>query len=144
MVIEDERAIATAIADHLRSEGFDVGVALDGHEGVRRRAADRHDLVVLDLMLPDGLEVCRRIQQDLHVPVLMLTAHDDETDMLVELGVGADDYMTKPFSPRELWQGSGPSSDAPPARAPDRSSGRLRSGSTEPHGGCGGRTARHS
>ena len=64
----------------------------------------RPDLVVLDLMLPglDGIEVCRRIQRDAHVPVLMLTARDDEADVLVGLGVGADDYMTKPFSPREL------------------------------------------
>jgi DNA-binding response OmpR family regulator len=104
LVIEDEPAIADAIADRLRSEGFGVDLALDGHEGIRMCDEGRPDLVVLDLMLPgiDGLEVCRRIQRNRTVPVLMLTARDDETDMLVGLGVGADDYMTKPFSPREL------------------------------------------
>ncbi|CAN5912540.1 response regulator transcription factor [soil metagenome] len=104
LVIEDEQAIAWAIADRLRSEGFDVTVAFDGTTGVELCARRRPDLVVLDLMLPgiDGLEVCRMIQRDAPVPVLMLTARDDETDMLVGLGIGADDYMTKPFSPREL------------------------------------------
>src|SRR5699024_230272 len=78
--------------------------APDGPSGVRAVSEVRPDVVVLDVMLPgfDGLEVCRRIQADEPVPVLMLTARDDETDMLVGLGVGADDYMTKPFSMREL------------------------------------------
>jgi DNA-binding response OmpR family regulator len=104
LVVEDEAPIASAVADRLRSEGFDVEVAADGSTGVERCEALRPDLVVLDLMLPglDGLEVCRRIQQDRHVPVLMLTARDTETDLLVGLAVGADDYLTKPFSPREL------------------------------------------
>jgi DNA-binding response OmpR family regulator len=104
LVVEDEAPIAEAVADRLRSEGFDVEVAADGLTGVERCGALRPDLVVLDLMLPglDGLEVCRRIQQDRHVPVLMLTARDTETDLLVGLAVGADDYLTKPFSPREL------------------------------------------
>jgi DNA-binding response OmpR family regulator len=104
LVVEDEAPIASAVADRLRSEGFDVEVAADGLTGVERCEALRPDLVVLDLMLPglDGLEVCRRIQQDRHVPVLMLTARDTETDLLVGLAVGADDYLTKPFSPREL------------------------------------------
>jgi DNA-binding response OmpR family regulator len=76
----------------------------DGLEALERTAADRPDLVVLDLMLPglDGIEVCRRMQRDRHVPVLMLTARDDEADLLVGLAVGADDYLTKPFSMREL------------------------------------------
>ena len=104
VVIEDEPTITRAIADRLTAEGWEVATALDGPSGVRTVAEVRPDLVVLDVMLPgfDGLEVCRRIQADEPVPVLMLTARDDETDMLVGLGVGADDYMTKPFSIREL------------------------------------------
>jgi DNA-binding response OmpR family regulator len=103
-VIEDEEVIAASVAARLRAEGFGVEVAHDGLEGVALCERVRPDLVVLDLMLPelDGLEVCRRVQRDRPVPVLMLTARDDETDLLVGLGVGADDYMTKPFSAREL------------------------------------------
>ena len=104
LVVEDEPAIATAIAHRMTAEGWRVEVAADGPAGVRAAAELSPDVVVLDVMLPgmDGLEVCRRIQADRPVPVLMLTARDDETDMLVGLGVGADDYMTKPFSMREL------------------------------------------
>ena len=103
-VIEDEAVIAGAIAARLKAEGFDVEVAADGESGVELCDRIRPDLVVLDLMLPglDGLEVCRRVQRDRPVPVLMLTARAEEADVLVGLGVGADDYMTKPFSPREL------------------------------------------
>lgn len=103
-IVEDEPTIARSVAARLRSEGFEVEVAHDGYDGVDLVRRVRPDLVVLDLMLPglDGLEVCRRIQADRSVPVLMLTAKDDETDVLVGLGVGADDYLTKPFSPREL------------------------------------------
>src|SRR4051812_32272428 len=103
-VIEDEQTIAAAVAARLRTEGFDVEVAHDGPDGVDLVRRFAPDLVVLDLMLPglDGLEVCREIQRERPVPVVMLTARDSETDKLVGLGVGADDYMTKPFSPREL------------------------------------------
>jgi DNA-binding response OmpR family regulator len=103
-VIEDEEVIASAIAARLRAEGFAVEVAHDGPEGVALCDRARPDLVVLDLMLPglDGLEVCRRLQRDRPVPVLMLTARAEEADLLVGLAVGADDYVTKPFSPREL------------------------------------------
>ncbi|HEY6017376.1 MAG TPA: response regulator transcription factor [Gaiellaceae bacterium] len=103
-VIEDEQTIASAVAARLRTEGFEVEVAHDGPGGVDLVRRYVPDLVVLDLMLPglDGIEVCREIQRDRQVPVVMLTARDSETDKLVGLGVGADDYMTKPFSPREL------------------------------------------
>jgi DNA-binding response OmpR family regulator len=104
LIIEDEAPIATAVAARLRSEGFAVEIAADGPVGVQRCHDLQPDLVVLDLMLPglDGLEVCEHIQADRPVPVLMLTARDSERDLVVGLGVGADDYMTKPFSTREL------------------------------------------
>jgi len=103
-VIEDEPTIAAAVAARLRTEGFDVEVAHDGPSGIDACQRFRPDLVVLDLMLPglDGLEVCKQIQRDRPVPVLMLTARDSEADLEVGLAVGGDDYMTKPFSPREL------------------------------------------
>jgi len=103
-VIEDEEVIASAVAARLRAEGFAVEVAHDGPGGISLCDRLRPDLVVLDLMLPglDGLEVCRRLQRDRPVPVLMLTARAEEADLLVGLAVGADDYVTKPFSPREL------------------------------------------
>jgi DNA-binding response OmpR family regulator len=104
LIVEDEPAIADAIAARLRAEHFAVHVAADGPSAVEAFHRHRPALVVLDLMLPgfDGLEVCRRIQAERAVPVLMLTARDDETDQLVGLGVGADDYLTKPFSMRVL------------------------------------------
>lgn len=104
LVVEDEPAIAQAIAQRMTAEGWRAEIAQDGPAGVEAAGRLRPDVVVLDVMLPhmDGLEVCRRIQAERPVPVLMLTARDEETDMLVGLGVGADDYMTKPFSMREL------------------------------------------
>lgn len=104
LVVEDEPAIADAVASRLRSEGFRVEVAGDGPSAVERCQAIAPDLIILDLNLPgfDGLEVCRQIHTHRRIPVVMLTARDDETDMLIGLGVGADDYITKPFSPREL------------------------------------------
>jgi DNA-binding response OmpR family regulator len=104
VVVEDEATIAGAVAARLRSEGFRVELASTGPDGVELARALGPDLVVLDWMLPgfDGIEACRRIQADRPVPVLFLTARDAETDVLVGLGVGADDYITKPFSPREL------------------------------------------
>lgn len=104
LVIEDEATIAQAVAARLRSEGYGVETAGDGLSGIAACERLRPDLVVLDLMLPglDGLEVCKRIQRDRPVPVLMLTARDSETDLVVGLAVGADDYLTKPFSAREL------------------------------------------
>ncbi|WP_433723208.1 response regulator transcription factor [Actinoplanes sp. CA-051413] len=104
LVVEDERTIAEAVAARLRAEGFEVDIAGDGPSAVDAARRTRPDAIVLDVMLPgfDGLEVCRRIQAERGVPVLMLTARDDETDLLVGLAVGADDYLTKPFSMREL------------------------------------------
>jgi DNA-binding response OmpR family regulator len=104
LVVEDEATIAQAVAARLRSEGFTVEIAGDGPGAVEACERLRPDLVVLDLMLPgfDGVEVCKRIQRDRPVPVLMLTARDSETDLVVGLAVGADDYLTKPFSAREL------------------------------------------
>jgi len=104
LVIEDETSIAQAVAARLRSEGFAVEIAGDGPAGVEACHRIRPDLVVLDLMLPglDGLEVCERIQADRSVPVLMLTARDSEADLVLGFTVGADDYLTKPFSSREL------------------------------------------
>jgi DNA-binding response OmpR family regulator len=104
LVVEDEADIADAVAARLRSEGARVEVASDGPTGVDRCTELQPDLVILDLMLPgfDGIEVCRRVQRERPVPVLMLTARDDEADVVIGLGVGADDYLTKPFSMREL------------------------------------------
>jgi DNA-binding response OmpR family regulator len=104
LVVEDERTIAESIAVRLRAEGFAVDHAYDGPDAVAAARTTRPDLIVLDIMLPgfDGLEVCRRVQAERPVPVLMLTARDDETDLLIGLAVGADDYLTKPFSLREL------------------------------------------
>ncbi|MBG0560672.1 response regulator transcription factor [Actinoplanes aureus] len=104
LVVEDERAIADAVAARLRAEGFLVQVVGDGPSAVETARNIHPDVIVLDVMLPgfDGLEVCRRIQAERPVPILMLTARGDETDLLVGLAVGADDYMAKPFSMREL------------------------------------------
>jgi DNA-binding response OmpR family regulator len=104
LVVEDEPVINQAVADRLRADGFDVRQAYDGPTAVETAGSWEPHLLVLDVMLPgfDGHEVCRRVQAARPVPVLMLTARDDETDVLVGLGVGADDYLTKPFSMREL------------------------------------------
>lgn len=104
LVVDDEVTIAESVAARLRAEGFTVDLAHDGPGAVAAAEAVVPDLVVLDVMLPgfDGLEVCRRLQAVRAIPVLMLTARTDETDQLIGLGVGADDYLTKPFSLRVL------------------------------------------
>ena len=104
LVVEDDPVINQAVTDRLHGSGYDVVQAWDGPGAVAKCADTAPDLVILDVMLPgfDGHEVCRRIQAERPVPVLMLTARDDEADLLVGLGVGADDYLTKPFRMREL------------------------------------------
>ncbi|GIV00193.1 MAG: DNA-binding response regulator [Actinomycetota bacterium] len=104
LVVDDEEAIAEAVRARLESEGYEVLVAFDGPEAIRLCEERRPDLVVLDLMLPgmDGLDVCREIQRERWVPVLMLTARTEEADKVAGFSVGADDYLTKPFSLREL------------------------------------------
>src|SRR5688572_32221090 len=127
LVVEDERTIAAPIAARLRAEGFAVDVVHDGPAAVQAARTTRPDLVILDIMLPgfDGLEVCRRVQAETPVPVIMLTARDDETDLLVGLAVGADDYLTKPLSlraltararavPRRMEEAARAGADAPP------------------------------
>ena len=103
-MIEDEGAIADAIAARLRSEGYAVEIAADGPAGVSRCAELQPDAVVLDLMLPglDGLEVCKRLRSQSNVPIIMLTARGEELDKVLGLELGADDYITKPFSIREF------------------------------------------
>lgn len=103
-MIEDDPNVAEVVATYLEREGCIVEVRDDGEAGLAAALADPPDLVVLDLMLPglDGLEVCRRLQALAPVPVVMLTAKGDETDRIVGLELGADDYISKPFSPREL------------------------------------------
>jgi DNA-binding response OmpR family regulator len=104
LVVDDEEAIAEAVRARLSSEGYRVLVAGDGPSAIEIHSAERPDLVVLDLMLPgmDGLEVCKAIQHDRWTPVLMLTAKTEEADKVAGFAVGADDYLTKPFSLREL------------------------------------------
>ncbi len=104
LVIEDDPTIAGAVADRFRSEGFTVVVHGDGLAGLEAARREFPDLVILDVMLPglDGVEVCRQLHRERPVPVIMLTARTEEADLLVGLAVGADDYLTKPFSMREL------------------------------------------
>ncbi len=104
LVVEDEASIASFVAAYLKNAGFTVRTTASGNEALRFVESDKPDLVVLDLMLPDldGVEVCKRIRQTTELPVLMLTARDEDVDKIIGLEVGADDYMTKPFNPREL------------------------------------------
>ncbi len=104
LVVEDEKPILELICKYLAAEGFNVVTAPDGVAALAQARATQPALIVLDVMLPgmDGLEVCRRIQQESDVYILMLTARTEEIDKIVGLSVGADDYLTKPFSPREL------------------------------------------
>jgi DNA-binding response OmpR family regulator len=104
LIVEDERNIASFVSMYLKNARYQVEIARDGGEALLKAENVKPDLVVLDLMLPDidGLEVCRQIRSNSDVPILMLTARDDDIDKIVGLEVGADDYLTKPFNPREL------------------------------------------
>jgi two-component system alkaline phosphatase synthesis response regulator PhoP len=104
LVVDDEQPIVDLVASYLMAEGYSVHRAYDGMEALTLARSIHPDLVVLDIMLPglDGIEVCRRLHQETSVYVLMLTARAEEVDKLIGLSVGADDYLTKPFSPREL------------------------------------------
>jgi two-component system response regulator ResD len=104
LVVDDDSTISEVVARYLEGEGYAVDVALDGAEALERAKARYPDLVVLDLMLPrvDGLEVCRVLRTQGSVPIIMLTAKGEEMDRLLGLNLGADDYVTKPFSPKEL------------------------------------------
>ncbi len=104
LVVEDEASIASFVALYLKNAGYGVRAVSTGHAALALAAAEPPALIVLDLMLPDidGIEVCRRIRQRSDVPILMLTARDEDVDKIIGLEVGADDYLTKPFNPREL------------------------------------------
>lgn len=104
LIVDDEPKIVRLVADYLASAGFGVTTAASGDEALMRVRTERPDLVVLDLGLPhlDGLDVTRAIRRNGDLPIIMLTARDDETDRIIGLELGADDYVTKPFSPREL------------------------------------------
>jgi len=104
LVVEDEASIASFVSLYLKNAGYAVKTAATGAEAMQHLAAGAPELIVLDLMLPDvdGIELCRRVRQRWDVPILMLTARDEDIDKIIGLEVGADDYMTKPFNPREL------------------------------------------
>jgi phosphate regulon transcriptional regulator PhoB len=107
LIVEDETDIAELVSYNLGRQGFETEIARTGSEGLDMARKGRYDLIVLDLMLPgmDGLEVCRAVRQHVptkNIPIIMLTAKSEETDKIVGLELGADDYMTKPFSPKEL------------------------------------------
>lgn len=105
LVVDDEISIATLLEYNLKQAGYDVIIANDGRAGLEKAIIEKPDLILLDLMLPklDGMEVCKELRmKKLDIPIIMLTAKDDEFDKVLGLELGADDYMTKPFSPREV------------------------------------------
>src|SRR5574341_1506493 len=104
LVIDDEPSITNLVTAYLKPEGYEVYTAADGNAGLKSARAFKPDLIILDVMLPgmDGIELLSRLRRESEVYVIMLTARTEETDKIVGLSVGADDYVTKPFSPREL------------------------------------------
>ena len=104
LVVDDEPEIVDLLRNYLQRDGFDVDQAADGEAALAAFGRGQPDLVILDLMLPklDGREVCRRLRETARTPIIMLTARDEESDTLIGLELGADDYITKPFSPREV------------------------------------------
>ena len=104
LIVEDEEAIADLEKDYLELSGFEVEIASDGEAGLKRAMEEDFQLVILDLMLPgvDGFEICRQVREKKNIPIIMVSAKKDDIDKIRGLGLGADDYMTKPFSPSEL------------------------------------------
>jgi len=104
LIVEDEQAIAELEKDYLELSGFSVEIAHDGTEGLGKGIEGDFDLIILDVMLPsvDGFEICRKIREEKNIPIIMVSARKDDIDKIRGLGIGADDYMTKPFSPSEL------------------------------------------
>lgn len=104
LIVEDEEAIADLEKDYLELSGFEVEVANDGEMGLLKALGEDYNLIILDLMLPgvDGFEICRRVRDEKNTPIIMISAKKDDIDKIRGLGLGADDYMTKPFSPSEL------------------------------------------
>lgn len=104
LIIEDEKSISDIVKFNLSKEGFDVDTAYDGREGLDKALRDNPDIVLLDVMLPtiDGFEICKRIRENSTIPIIMLTAKEEEVDKVLGLELGADDYVTKPFGMREL------------------------------------------
>lgn len=104
LIVEDELAIADLEKDYLEMEGYEVDVAKDGVEGLDKAKEEKYDLYILDLMLPgvDGFDICRQIRTTQNVPIIIVSAKKEDIDKIKGLGLGADDYMTKPFSPSEL------------------------------------------
>ena len=104
LIIEDETSIAELEKDYMELSGFDVDSVSDGEEGLKKALEEDYDLIVLDLMLPgmDGFDVCKQIRDEKNVPIIIVSARKEEIDKIRGLGLGADDYMTKPFSPSEL------------------------------------------
>lgn len=105
LIIEDEQSILKLLSYNLEQEGYNVEVMMDGQEGLELALENEYDMILLDLMLPnkDGIEICRTLRQEkIEVPIIMLTAKDTEIDKILGLEMGADDYITKPFSPREV------------------------------------------
>ena len=104
LIVEDEESIADLEKDYLELSGFEVEVANDGEIGLKKGLEGEFDLIILDLMLPevDGFDICRQVRQEKNTPIIMVSAKKDDIDKIRGLGLGADDYMTKPFSPSEL------------------------------------------
>jgi len=104
LIIEDDIAIAEIERDFLQIEGFDITIETDGLEGYKKAKDEKYDLILLDLMLPNmnGIDICRNIRGEIDVPIIMVTAKGEESDKVRGLGLGADDYISKPFSPTEL------------------------------------------
>ena len=105
LIVEDEKDISEIIAYNLAKQGYDVDTAYDGGTGLEKALTGEYDLILLDVMLPvtDGFEICRAVRKKLETPIIMLTAREEESDKVMGLELGADDYMTKPFSLVELY-----------------------------------------